>query len=408
MRRDVYNTLTPLFLIVLAGVTLLPSCRTDTDTEPAVLAGIDVLVRENFAPLAGKRVGVITNHTGLTADGRSLVTLLAEAPNLELVAVFSPEHGLKGEFDEKVVTGGATQIGLRVYSLYGDTRRPTAEMLEGIDVLVFDIQDAGVRYYTYETTIAYAMEEAALRSIEFVVLDRPNPLNGVAVDGPVLDADKLSFEGYFPLPLRHGLTLGELAGMYNAENRIEAQLTVIKMEGWRRGMWFDETGIRWVDPSPALRSASGNLFYPAVELLRAGGVSVGRGTETPFEVLGAPWVDGAELSAYLNGKGIPGVRFEPARYIPEKYMYEGEECGGVRLIATDKGKVNVGLLGVELLAAMEALYPEEFELERTIRLLGSSHTLERLMSGDDPISIVTGWEDDLAVFLALREKYLLY
>lgn len=406
MRRNVYNTLTPLFLIVLAGAVFLSSCR--TDTEPAVLAGIDVLVRENFAPLTGKRVGVITNHTGLTADGRSLVTLLAEAPTVDLVAIFAPEHGLKGEYDQKYVSGRNAATGLQIFSLYGDTRRPTSEMLEGIDVLVFDIQGAGVRYYTFGTTMAYAMEEAAKRGIEFVVLDRPSPLNGAAVNGPVLDADKLGFVGYFPLPLRHGMTLGELALMYNAENRIEAQLTVIKMDGWRRGMWFDETGIRWVDPSPALRSVPGNLFYPAVELLRAGGVSVGRGTETPFEVLGAPWIDEGELEDYLNEQNIPGVRFERARYTPDAYMYEGEECGGVRLIATDRDKVNVGLLGVELLAAMEALYPEEFELEKAIRLLGSGHTLERLMDGDDPKDIAAGWKDDLAAFHALREKYLLY
>lgn len=389
----------------------LPSPELGTQPAAAtapVRVGIDVLAQEDFALLRGKRVGLITNLTGRSGDGRRTIDLLAAAPGVTLAAVFSPEHGLAGQLSGSVGHTADPATGLRVWSLYGKTRRPTAEMLAGLDALVFDIQDAGVRYYTYGTTMAYAMEEAAKRDIEFVVLDRPNPLTGVKVEGPLLDPDRLNFEGYFPLPLRHGMTMGELARLFNAENRIGARLTVVPMQGWRRAMWLDETGLAWVNPSPNLRSLTGNVFYPAVELLRAAEVSVGRGTETPFELLGAPWMDGVELAGYLGTKHVPGVRFEPAEFTPTEDVHPKKLCRGVRLVLADRGALDVGRLGVELISALWRLYPKEFRLEKTVRLLGSKRTLEQLREGEEPEAIVRSWKEELEAFRERRAPYLLY
>ncbi len=392
-----------------AAVLALLVCLDASSQPPGarVRVGIDVLEEQSFAPLRGKRIGLITNQTGRNCNGRRTVDVLANAEGVKLVALFSPEHGLEGIVNEGNVGESVdAKTSLRVYSLYGKTRRPTDEMLKGIDVLVFDIQDAGVRYYTYETTMAYAMEEAAKRGIEFVVLDRPNPLGGVSVNGPMLDADRLSFEGYFPLPLRHGMTMGELAQLFNAEKKIGANLTVVPMKGWRREMWFDETGLEWVNPSPNLRSLTGNTLYPAVELLRAGGVSVGRGTATPFELFGAPWVDGDMLAAYLETRHIPGVRFHATKFAPTEDVHANEIGRGVRLEVTDREKLDAGRLGVELLSALWKLHREQFQLEKCTRLLGSKETLERLREGDEPDEIAEEW--DLGAFRALRAKYLLY
>lgn len=394
--------------LLLVGLRPLEAEPQPPAPPPAVRMGIDVLEGEDFAPLRGKRVGLITNQTGQTSDRRRTIDLLQAAPEVTLAAVFSPEHGLEGQLSGHVGHSQDDASGLKVWSLYGRTRRPAPEMLEGLDVLVFDIQDAGVRYYTYATTMAYAMEEAAKAGIEFVVLDRPNPLNGVAVQGPMLDADRLNFEGYFPLPLRHGLTVGELAQLYNAENRIGVALQVVPMMHWRRGQWFDETGLGWVTPSPALVSLTGSTFYPAVELLRAGDVSVGRGTEEPFELLGAPWINAAELAEFLEARKIPGVRFNAMEFTPTSDVHATRRCQGVRLILTDREALDVGRLGVELLSALWKLYPAHFRLDRTIRLLGSSRTLARIHAGDDPVEIVEGWREDLETFSRMRAKYLLY
>ncbi len=375
----------------------------------SVRAGIDVLEEEKFAPLAGKRVGLITNHTGRNRLGGSTIDILARAPNVRLVALFAPEHGIRGTIEERDVPSERNaKTGLPIYSLYADARRPTAEMLAGIDVLVFDIQDAGVRFYTYVTTMAYAMEEAAKHGVEFVVLDRPNPLGGLAVEGPALDAGRLSFEGYFPLPIRHGMTVGELARLFNQENRINARLTVIPMRGWRRSLWFDQTGWAWVPPSPNLRSLPGATLYPAIELLRAGGVSVGRGTPAPFELFGAPWIRSRQLQRHLEFRRIPGVRFKTVRFRPTADVHSGQLCNGLRLQVTDRDALDVGRLGVELLAALWKLYPNHFQLEKTIRLLGSQETLARIRAGDDPEAIVQGWQEELEAFKKLRAPYLLY
>jgi uncharacterized protein YbbC (DUF1343 family) len=370
--------------------------------------GIEVLIEQGFAPLRGKRVGLITNHTGLARDGRRTIDVLAAAPGVELVALFAPEHGLAGREEGKVAGATDAVTGLPVYSLYGETRRPTDEMLRGLDALVFDLQDAGVRFYTYITTMAYAMEEAAKRRIGFYVLDRPNPLGGKRIEGPVLDADKTSFVGYFPLPVRHAMTVGELARLFNAENRIGADLHVMAMRDWRRSDTFEMTGLPWMAPSPNLRSLDAALLYPGVEILQAGGVSVGRGTDTPFELFGAPWVRGIELAEELNRRFVPGVRFVPTRFTPREGLHKDQACEGVALVITDRSTLHATLLGLEAAAALAKLYPEEFALEKISTLLGSAATLERLKRGDAPARIVEDWAEELEAFARLRARYLLY
>jgi len=370
--------------------------------------GIDALVEQNFAPLRGKRVGLITNHTGVDRRGTRTIDLLRKAEGVQLVALFSPEHGIAGREDARVPSSLDAATGLPIHSLYGETRRPTAEMLQGIDALVFDIQDAGVRFYTYITTMAYAMEEAAKRNVAFYVLDRPNPLGGEQIEGPVLDADKLSFVGYFPMPVRYGMTMGELALMFNAENKIGADLHVIAMKDWQRRDFYEATGLPWIPPSPNLRSLDAALLYPGIEILQAGGVSVGRGTDTPFEVFGAPWIRGAELADYLNGRFVPGVHFVPTGFTPRAGAHKDAACEGVALIITDRGSLDSMLMGMEIAAALTKLYPNEFELDKIITLVGNAATLERLKKGDAPTRIVDDWADDLAAFRKMRGRYLLY
>ncbi len=394
------------------GITSANERSVAAAREPArnghTLAGIDVLEADNFAPLRGKNVGLITNHTGFDRDGRSTLDLLAHAAGVRLVALFSPEHGIAGRMDDKVASSRDPATGLPIYSLYGDTRRPTDEMLQGIDALVYDIQDAGVRFYTYITTMGYAMEEAAKRHIPVYVLDRPNPLGGVAMEGPVLDRDKLSFVGYFPLPTRYAMTLGELAQMFNAENRIGCELHVIAMKDWRRRDTFEATGLTWIPPSPNLRSLDAALLYAGIEILQNGGVSVGRGTDTPFEQFGAPWIRATELADYLNRRFVAGVRFVPTQFTPNSGLYKDQKCQGAALVITDRASLNSMLTGLEIAAALWKLYAQDFKLEKIITLLGNRATLERLKHGDAPTVIVADWADDLERFKALREKYLLY
>ncbi len=390
--------------------------RSSQERNGATKAGIDVLAASGFAALRGKRVGLITNHTGVARDGRSTIDLLYKAlggaaggaEGVQLVALFSPEHGIRGTTDEKVASGLDEATGLVIHSLYGDTRRPTAEMLRGLDALVFDIQDAGVRFYTYITTMAYAIEEAAKQKIPFYVLDRPNPLGGERIEGPLLDRDRLNFVGYFRLPVVHGMTVGELAQLFNAENKMGAELHVVKMEDWRRSDTFESTGLYWIAPSPNLRSLDAALLYPGVEILQAGGVSVGRGTDTPFEVLGAPWINGPQLADFLNERFVPGVRFVPVRFTPRDGLHKGKPCEGVSLIITDRTSLHSMLMGLELAQALWKLYPLYFDVDKTITLVGNADTVARVKRGDNPAWIVSDWTDELAEFRKLRTKFLLY
>ena len=373
-----------------------------------VLAGVDALEAENFAPLQGKRVGLITNSSGLDAAGRRTIDLLAQAPGVKLIALFSPEHGLAGRVDARVASTTDAATGLPVYSLYGDVERPTDKMLEGLDALVFDIQDAGVRFYTYTTTLGYCLEAAAKKGIDFYVLDRPNPLNGDEVEGPVLDGDLRSFVAYYPLPVRHGMTVGELAQMFNGENHLGAKLHVIKMQGWQRTDWYDETGLAWVNPSPNLRNATEEVLYPGVAMVEGANVSVGRGTDTPFEILGAPWMVSHDLAAYLNARNIQGVRFLPVDFKPSSSSFANQVCHGVQILLIDRQALDSPALGLEIAHALRKLYPNVFDLDKTLPLIGARWVLKAIAAGEDSSRIVFEWQEPLEQFRAVRSKYLLY
>jgi uncharacterized protein YbbC (DUF1343 family) len=361
----------------------------------------------NSEPLYGKRIGLITNQTGVDFKGLRTSELFGQIRDVKLVALFSPEHGINGNADDIVASAEGT-AGVPVYSLYGETRRPTEAMLKGIDVLIFDIQDVGVRFYTYVTTMAYCMEAAAKHHISFIVFDRPNPLGGEAIEGPMLDADKLSFVGYFPMPVRYAMTLGELAQMFNAENKIGADLHVFEIRNWWRSEMYWMTGLPWIAPSPNLPTLANLVPYPGIEILQAGGVSVGRGTDSAFLEFGAPWIKPPELLAELKRRSIAEVTFEAKTFTPKTGPYAGEKCEGVGLTVTERDGFRSMLMGMEIAEALHKLYPHQFQIAKMITLLGSRSTVERLERGDDPKAIESGWEDDLAKFRAMRAKFLIY
>jgi uncharacterized protein YbbC (DUF1343 family)/CubicO group peptidase (beta-lactamase class C family) len=384
-----------------AGGLLAPA-----DAE--VLNGIDALERDGFKELQGLRVGLITNQTGRDRNGRQTIDVLREAPGVKLTALFSPEHGIRGLADEKVSDTVDEKTGLPIYSLYGETRRPKPEQLKNLDALVYDIQDVGARFYTYVSTLGYALEEAAKARIPLIVLDRPNPINGVDVEGPVADADKLSFTAYHTIPVRHGMTVGELARLYNAQRKLGCDLRVVKMEDWRRTMWFDATAQTWVNPSPNMRSLTEAALYPGVGLLETTNLSVGRGTDTPFELVGAPWLDGRKLAAYLNGRGLAGIRFVPVRFTPRASVFKGEECGGVNITVIDRARFRPVRAGLEIAVALRRLYPQEWKVEDYARLLVNADTLERVRRADDAEDIARAWQPRLEEFRRARAQALLY
>ena len=396
------------FLFLSVFISVHPWFQIPAFAAGQTLTGIDVLEGQDFAPLKGKRIGLITNQTGIDRTGRSTIDLLAHAPGVKLVALFNPEHGIRGVLDEHVSSTKDEATGLPVYSLYGDTDRPTDAMLEGLDALVFDIQDAGVRFYTYVTTMGYTMEAAAAHHLAYYVLDRPDPLGGERIEGPMLDRDRTNFVGYFPMPIRMGMTLGEMAKMFNVEKKIGCVLHVIRMQNWHRRDSFDQTGLPWVNPSPNLRSSTAEILYPGLEILQAGGISVGRGTDKPFERLGAPWIHGEEFAEEMNRRSIPGVRFEPDRFTPDSGLYKGDLCQGARVVVTDRAALLLMRMGMEIAAALSKLYPGNFDAGKMILLVGNAATIERLTAGDAPGAIVAGWEKDLAAFRRMRGKYLLY
>jgi uncharacterized protein YbbC (DUF1343 family) len=379
----------------------------DHPTVP-VMSGIDVLRSQNFGPLVGKRVGLVTNHTGRARDGATTIDLLFGAKGVKLVTLFSPEHGIRGVLDDNVPSTQDEKTKLPILSLYGDTQRPTDVMLEGLDAIVIDIQDIGARFYTYMTTMAYVMEAAAKHKIQVFVLDRPNPVNGWQVEGPSLDPDARAFTSYFPMPIRHGLTLGELAGLFNGENKIGADLTVVAMQNWTRDKWFDETTLPWINPSPNMRNMNQAALYPGIGAIEGTNISVGRGTETPFEQLGAPWIDGVRLADMLNARSIPGVRFYPVRFTPTSSKYANQECQGVFLIVTDREALHPVRVGIEVASALNREYASQYQLESAAHLLGSRDSLARLKNGEDPAAIAASWNAAEAQWRLLRAKYLLY
>jgi uncharacterized protein YbbC (DUF1343 family) len=416
-RRNSYPA--PFALAALLAFLFLSSglpIEAQTRAKPArsrsrpgrVQTGIDVLEAEKFAPLRGKHIGLITNHTGLDYQERTTINVLARAAGVQVVALFSPEHGIAGHSDEKLPSSKDASTGLPIFSLYGDHLRPTDEMLQGIDALVFDVQDAGVRFYTYTTTMAYCMEEAAKRNIAFFVLDRPNPLNGDIIEGPMLDAEKTSFVAYYPLPVRYGLTIGELAQFFNTENHINAQLHVIPMRNWHRNYFFESAGLKWIPPSPNLRTLKGSLLYPGLEILQNAGVSVGRGTEAPFEEFGAPWINGEEVATLLNAKSLPGVHFVNQPFIPVSGLYAGQHCGGVGVRVTDRVALRSMRVGLEIATALYKKYPDHFDVSKILLLLGNDSTIQQLQSGTPVGEIITSWTKDLATFDQARRRYFLY
>jgi uncharacterized protein YbbC (DUF1343 family)/CubicO group peptidase (beta-lactamase class C family) len=376
--------------------------------DAEVLNGIDVLERDGFKQLAGLRIGLVTNHTGRNRRGRPTIDVLREAQNVRLVALFAPEHGIRGLVDEKVSDAKDEKTGLPIYSLYGETRRPKPEHLKEIDALVFDIQDIGARFYTYISTLGHVMEEAARARIPVFVLDRPNPIGGTEAQGPVADPDKLAFTSYHTIPVRHGMTIGELARLFNEERKINCDLRIVEMERWRRAMWFDGTGQTWINPSPNMRSLTQATLYPGVGLLETTNVSVGRGTDTPFEVVGAPWLDGQRLALALNERRLAGVRFVPVRFTPRASVFQGEECGGINLFITDRAQFRPVQTGLEIAVALRRLYPAEWQIEKYSRLLVNADTLERLKRGETADAIMLSWQPRLEEFRRARARVLIY
>jgi uncharacterized protein YbbC (DUF1343 family)/CubicO group peptidase (beta-lactamase class C family) len=374
-----------------------------------VLNGIDVLEKEKFKRLENLRIGLVTNHTGKNLAGKQTIDVLKEAPNVKLVALFAPEHGIRGQLDQEKISDSVDEkTGLPIYSLYGETRQPKPEQLADLDAIVFDIQDVGVRFYTYISTLKGILEEAAKAKKIVIVLDRVNPINGLTVEGALADADKLNFIATHPIVVRHGMTVGELAQMFNAENKIGADLRVVKMENWSRAMWFDETNQIWTNPSPNMRSLTEATLYPGVGLLEVTNVSVGRGTDTPFEIVGAPWLDGQKLALYLNRRNLPGVRFVPIRFKPNASVFKDENLGGVNVIITDRKAFESVRTGIEIAVALRRLYPSEWQVERYSRLLVNAEILERVKRGDAPEEIEKAWQAQLDEFKKRRASFLLY
>jgi uncharacterized protein YbbC (DUF1343 family) len=373
------------------GIGRPASPQAATRATTAVQTGIDVLRSGGFAELRGMRVALLTNHTGIARDGTSTIDLLYRAPDVTLVSLMSPEHGIRGILDASVPSSRDEVTGLPIHSLYGETRRPTETMLSGIDAVVIDLQDIGARFYTYMTSMAYVLEEAASRRIKVIVLDRPNPIGGFEVEGPPLEETAVGFTGYFPgMPIRHGLTMGELARVFNEENRIGADLSVVAMTGWRRDLWFDQTALPWVNPSPNMRNLYEAALYPGLGAFEQANISVGRGTDTPFEQIGAPWIDGLSLADALNARGIPGVRFYPVRFAPTSSKFAGQACGGVFIVITDRDEVRPVRVGVEIASALVRLFREDFQIDAA-RLLGSRVDLDRIRNGDDPAAVAASW-----------------
>ena len=390
----------------------MPAQRRVANRNGSVQVGIDVLEGQDFAPLKGKRVGLLTNQTGLDSSGQRTIDVLAHANGVQLTAIFSPEHGVTGTVDTTKIgnsVDNATKI--PVYSVYGGTdaaRRPPMDVLRNLGGVVIDIQDAGVRFYTYETTLGYFLEAAAKAGIAVFVLDRPNPLMGAVVQGPPSEPGRENFTNYGPIPVRHGMTLGELAQMFNAEHNIHAKLTVVPMQGWMRGDWFDETGLEWTNPSPNLRSLNEATLYPGVALVEGTNVSVGRGTDTPFELLGAPWINARELSSYLNARQIPGVRFVPITFTPTSSNYSGQACHGINIFVTAREFLDSPEMGLEIATALHTLYPEQFHIEKMGEIVANQTIMNSLVHSEDPRRIALDWQDELQKFQQARERYLIY
>lgn len=379
------------------------------ESRSQVLCGVDVLARDQFKLLGGAKIGLITNQTGQTRDGISTATLLHQASGLQLKAIFSPEHGLLGKLDQaQIADDKDPATGLPIYSLYGANRAPTDQALEGIDTLVFDIQDIGTRFYTYISTMGNAMEVASKKGLRFIVLDRPNPINGIDVEGPLLDDEVRSFVAYHNIPLRHGMTAGELAKMLAAERDWKLNLEVVKVEGWNRDMFLDQTDLFWVRPSPNMRTLNQALLYSGVGCIEFTNLSVGRGTDTPFERIGAPWMDARRVIARLETYGLTGVSFVPEKFTPSSSKFEGVECQGLQILITDREKVRPVRLGLALAHALRAEHPEAWQTAQLIKLIGSQAVIDALLNEKEFSKVVAQADISIDAFRLRRKEYLLY
>ncbi|MBK6749657.1 MAG: DUF1343 domain-containing protein [Acidobacteria bacterium] len=403
----------PKFVTGVQASLLAPQRNTTTASRmlaAPVLNGIDILERDRSKQLAGLKLGLVTNHTGRNLAGKQTIDILKESANVNLVALFSPEHGIRGELDtEKIDDSKDEKTGLPVYSLYKDgMRRPKPEQTATIDAFVYDIQDIWARFYTYTATLKNVMEEAAKAGKPVFILDRPNPINGNDIDGILANEDKLSFIAAHTTPVRYGLTIGELGMMMNAERKIGADVRVIKMDGWARTMWFDETGQTWVNPSPNMRSLTEATLYPGIGLLETTNVSVGRGTDTPFEVVGAPWINGRNLAKYLNERNLKGVRFVPVRFKPNASVFKDEECSGINIIITERNAFDSVVTGVEIATALRKIYSTDWQVERYARLLVNQEILDAVKRGESPENIDKLIKPKKEEFNTRRASYLLY
>ncbi|AMV39897.1 exo-beta-N-acetylmuramidase NamZ domain-containing protein [Planctomyces sp. SH-PL62] len=415
LRRDV-ATLAAAALVDPPAVRAPASTASDSESSPAptpfatVTCGIDVLAARGFDSLKGKRVGLVTNHTGRSADGRSTIDVLFAAPDVKLVKLFSPEHGIRGLLDHEKITSGVDEATkLPVVSLYeGKKRKPQDEDLADLDVLVYDIQDIGVRYYTYASTLGLVLEAAKANGKKLVVLDRPNAIGGVDFGGPVRDESFESFVAYHAIPIRHGMTVGELARLYNAERKIEADLEVVPCEGWTRGAAYDRTGLLWVNPSPNMRSLTEALLYPGVGWLEGTNLATGRGTDTPFERVGAPWIKPVAWARSLDAQGVPGVSFTPLEFSPTERQYKGETCGGVQIQITDRAAFDPIKLGLALALTLRRDYKDDWKPERMPTLLCDEATYQAILDLKSRDQIEALWTQELADFGAVRERYLIY
>ena len=395
----------------------LMASRRVTSRNGDVKTGIDVLESNAFRELHADgqnpiRIGLVTNQTSVDSHGQRTADVLAHTPGLKLTAIFSPEHGIAGKLDTTdIANGNDPATSVPVYSVYGDSdakRRPTDAALASVDMIVYDIQDIGVRFYTYESTLGYFLEAAAKSGKEIVVLDRPNPVNGTYVQGPVADTGRESFVSYWQTPVRHGMTIAELARMFNTERSIGAKLTVVPMQGWIRGDWFDSTGLVWINPSPNMRNVTEAVLYPGLGMIEGGNISVGRGTDTPFEIVGAPWIDAVTLAHYLNARDLSGVRFVPTNFTPASSEYADKQCGGVNIVLTDRNALDSPERGLEISSALQHLYPDQYKVGSIDGLVRNKATLDAIVAGQDPRRVADDWSESLDHFATIRAKYLLY
>lgn len=415
MRKSTHVALTLSLALLGLAVFATPSVATAgaDRARNRVEPGIEVLLHDRLDLIRGKRVGLITNPTGVDPDLTSDAVLLQHTPGVHLVALYGPEHGIEGAQQAgKQVVGAARdpETGLPVYSLYGAHRAPTPAMLQGVDVLVYDIQPVGARFYTYLYTMADAMKAAAKAHIPFIVLDRPNPINAVTVQGPVLEAKYASFVGEYPIPLRYGMTVGELAELFNNQFGVHAELTVVRMRGYDRYMFYDDTGLPFVIPSPNMPTVDTALVYPGMGLIEGTNVSEGRGTTRPFQMIGAPWIDGVALARAMNARGLQGVRFRPAHFTPTFSKYQGQSCGGVEMYVLDRDTFNPVVDALTLIKTIHDAYPAQFKFDASDfdRLIGNSWVRDGIEKNLPVSAMEKRWRQNLDAFKAERAKYLLY